>query len=140
MESRSVAVNRMLWDSTGSMNGLMSFGAPQAVLPRACARQALIAAHAHQQVHGVPADRRVHEPAAPRGTHAAGRAALRAAAGRVVPGLAADQLHARARTLPLMPLPDRDQPQPVEAGQTRASNAPDSIPSRAVFFILSITH
>lgn len=91
--------------------------ARQVVLPRACARQALIAAHAHQQVHGVLADRRVHEPAAPRGTHAAGRAALRAVAGRVVLGLAADQPHARARTLPLMPLPDRDQPQPVEAEQ-----------------------
>lgn len=35
--------------------------ARQVVLPRACARQALIAAHAHQQVHGVLADRRVHE-------------------------------------------------------------------------------
>ena len=32
-------------------------------------------------------------------------------------GLAADRPHARARTLPLMPLPDRDQPQPVEAEQ-----------------------
>lgn len=115
--------------------------ARQVVLPRACARQALIAAHAHQQVHGVLADRRVREPAAPRGTHAAGRAALRAVAGRVRSSGSRPIGHTPARE------PFRScrcqtgtSPSLSRPSNTRASNAPDSLPSRAVFFIFSITH